>query len=133
MVETTAPIHATTGNAEKQHTLTNLLNTAHPFFFTLYVSISAFGLYTCVYAFRKTFAAASFGDMEFLGIDYKVWLVTSQVCGYALSKFTGIKIISELKPSQRSRSILLAVIVSWLSWLLFAIVPMPLNLIFLFT
>ncbi|MEO5978398.1 MAG: DUF5690 family protein, partial [Chryseolinea sp.] len=77
----------------------------------------AFSLYTCVYAFRKTFAVATFEGLAFAGISYKVWLVTSQVVGYAASKFVGIKVISELKPSLRSIGILMMVAVAGLSWL----------------
>ena len=77
--------------------ITNWLQNTHGIWFTIYASLAAFCLYTCVYAFRKTFAAATFEGLMFLGINYKVWLVTFQVIGYALSKFIGIKIISELK------------------------------------
>jgi MFS family permease len=100
--------------------------------FTLYAALSAFGLYTCIYAFRKTFAAATFSNLSFLGVDYKV-LVVSQVCGYATSKFIGIKIIAELKTWQRAKSILVTSAVAGMSWLLFAIVPAPYNIVFLFT
>ena len=74
-----------------------------------------------------------FDGVRFMGIDYKIWLVTFQVMGYAASKFFGIKIISELKASSRSAGILLMVVVAGLSWLFFAITPRPFNLIFLFT
>lgn len=109
------------------------LNQTHAVWFTLYASISAFCLYTCVYAFRKTFSVATFDGMQFAGISYKVWLVTFQVIGYALSKFIGIKVISELKARSRALGILLMVTMAGLSWLLFAVVPAPYNIVFLFT
>lgn len=56
-----------------------------------------------------------------------------QVVGYALSKFIGIKIISELKAHARSFGIVLMVGIAGISWFLFAIVPPPYNAIFLFT
>lgn len=114
------------------HSITRWLQNTNTFWFTLYVSVSAFGLYTCVYAFRKPFAAATFEALHFLGIDYKVWLVTFQVCGYALSKFLGIKLISELKATSRSRGILLTSLIAIISWLLFGFVPAPYNILFLF-
>jgi len=114
------------------HYLTRYLDRAGTVVFTVYVSISAFGLYTCVYALRKTFAAATFSDLHFAGIDYKIWLVTFQVCGYALSKFAGIKLIAEMAAKTRSKSIFAAVTIAWLSWLLFGFVDAPYNLIFLF-
>ena len=93
----------------------------------------AFSLYTCVYAFRKTFSVATFEGIQYAGVSYKVWLVMFQVIGYAASKFAGIKIISELKASSRSLGILLMVTVAGLSWLFFGLVPAPYNILFLFT
>lgn len=115
-----------------RHPITRWLSDAHPILFTLYASISAFGLYTCIYAFRKTFAVALFEELEFAGVSYKVWLVTFQVAGYTLSKFIGIKIISELRAHSRAGGILLMVLIAGVSWLLFAIVPAPYNMVFLF-
>lgn len=57
----------------------------------------------------------------------------AQVVGYALSKFIGIKIISELKAQSRSTGILLMSSIAVVSWLLFAITPAPYNIVFLFT
>ena len=99
----------------------------------MYAGGSAFCLYTCVYAFRKTFSVATFEGLSYLRISYKVWLVTFQVIGYGLSKFAGIKIISELQARSRSRGILLMVLMAGISWFLFAIVPPPYNIIFLLT
>lgn len=106
---------------------------SHPIAFTLYTSLAAFCLYTCVYAFRKTFAAATFEGMIYAGVSYKVWLVIFQVVGYGLSKFIGIKIISELKAHARAKGILLMVGIAGISWLLFALTPAPYNILFLFT
>lgn len=115
------------------HAVTRWLRHSGTFGFTLFTSLAAFGLYTCVYAFRKTFAAATFDDLTYLGITYKVWLVTFQVVGYALSKFIGIKVIAELKAHKRSVGILLMVGIAGLSWLLFGLTPAPYNILFLFT
>lgn len=95
-------------------------------------AISSFGAYTCMYAFRKAYAAGTFSGMQYLHIDYKVWLVIAQIIGYTMSKFYGIKFISELKPGQRAKSILLLIGIAWLALLLFAVVPAPYNIIFLF-
>lgn len=112
--------------------LTQKLEKANGFWFTVYASVSAFCLYTCIYAFRKTFTAATFDDIVYWGVDYKVWLVTFQVIGYGMAKFFGIKYIAELKAHQRTSGILLMVMIAALAWLLFAIVPAPYNIIFLF-
>ncbi len=118
---------------EPRHKITRWLENTHTIWFTIYASFCAFALYTCVYAFRKTFAVATFSDHSFAGFDYKVWLVTFQVIGYALAKFIGIKVISELKAHSRGFGILLMVAIAGISWLLFALVPAPYNIIFLFT
>lgn len=116
-----------------KHKITQWLEKTNTVWFTIYASFCAFALYTCVYAFRKTFAVATFSGHTFAGFDYKVWLVTFQVMGYALAKFIGIKVISELKAHSRGFGILLMVAVAGVSWLLFALVPAPYNIVFLFT
>ncbi|MFZ6011274.1 MAG: DUF5690 family protein [Bacteroidota bacterium] len=113
--------------------ITRKLSTVNGFWFTLYASISAFCLYLCVFAFRKSFSAATFEGIAYAGVSYKVWLVIAQVLGYGAAKFVGIKFISELKPSSRAAGILLTVGIAGLSWFFFAIVPQPYNIIFLFT
>jgi len=113
--------------------LTERLTRANGLWFTIFASITAFCLYTCIYAFRKTFSVATFEGLAYLGISYKVWLVTFQVIGYALAKFIGIKVIAELKPVYRAQGILLMTTIAGVSWLFFAIVPPPYNMIFLFT
>ncbi|HZY37033.1 MAG TPA: DUF5690 family protein [Mucilaginibacter sp.] len=94
--------------------------------------ISAFGAYSSMYAFRKAFAAGTFTGQQYFHIDYKVWLVIAQLIGYTLSKFYGIKFISELKHNQRAKSIFGLIGFAWLALLLFAIVPAPYNIICLF-
>ena len=112
--------------------VTGKLRSAGGFTFTLYAALTGFCLYTCVYAFRKTFTAATFDGLFYWGISYKVWLITFQVVGYGLAKFAGIKVISELKAHARAAGILLMVVIAGISWLFFALVPPPFNLIFLF-
>ncbi|MBT1712330.1 hypothetical protein KK062_29070 [Fulvivirgaceae bacterium PWU5] len=116
-----------------EHPLTRWLRNANTFWFTLYASVAVFCLYTCIFAFRKAFTAATFEGLVFAGISYKVWLVIAQVLGYALSKFIGIKIIAELKAHSRTFGILLMTGLASGSWLLFALVPPPYNIVFIFT
>ena len=99
---------------------------------SLLAAISSFGAYTCMYAFRKGFSAGTYSNLQYFHIDYKVWLVIAQIIGYTMSKFYGIKFISELKPGQRAKSILVLIGVAWLALFFFAIVPAPYNIIFLF-
>lgn len=94
-------------------------------------ALSAFCVYTCMYAFRKPVTAANYEHLNFLSVDYKVWLVVAQTIGYTLSKFYGIKFIGELKKEKRSALILLLIGIAWLALLFFALIPAPYNLIFL--
>lgn len=113
--------------------ITRKLESANGFVFTVYAAVTGFCLYTSIYAFRKTFTAATFEDLAYLGVSYKVWLITFQVVGYGLAKFVGIRVIAELEANARAKGILLMVIVATASWFFFAVVPAPYNLVFLFT
>ncbi len=93
---------------------------------------AAFGCYFCMYAFRKPFTAASFSGTPWWGIEYKILLVTAQVLGYTLSKFIGIRIIAEMPPERRARSILGLVAIALSALVLFGLVPRPWNLFCLF-
>jgi len=98
----------------------------------LYAALVVFLAYTMIFGFRKSFTVATFNGIEIAGYSYKTILVISQVLGYMLAKFYGIKYISELKRTGRGTIILILTGISWLSWLFFAIVPVPYNIIFLF-
>ena len=102
------------------------------FLFVLYVSLSSFAVYGCMYGFRKPFTAASYEGYILFGISYKVVLVIAQVIGYVMSKFYGIRFIAGMKPEKRASNILWLILIAWISLLLFAIVPFPYNFIFMF-
>ena len=88
-----------------------------------------------MYAFRKPFSAATYdASVSFFGsgIHLKVALVLSQSLGYMISKFSGIKIISEMKEKGRGLSILILMSVAAVSLLLFAVTPYPYNAFFMF-
>lgn len=94
--------------------------------------VAAFGTYFCMYALRKPFTAAGYEGMTYGGLGFKTILVTSQVFGYMISKFIGVKVISELKPEHRAKGILVLILGAELSLILFAVTPVPYNAIFLF-
>ncbi len=98
----------------------------------IYSAITVFLTYTMVFGFRKSFTVATFDGILIGGYSYKTILVLSQMLGYMLAKFYGIKYISELKRSGRGKIIILLTAISWLSWLFFAMVPPPYNIAFLF-
>ncbi|MBM3401770.1 MAG: hypothetical protein FJY21_05540 [Bacteroidetes bacterium] len=97
----------------------------------LYAAITVFLTYTMVFGFRKSFTIATFDGMTIAGYSYKTILVISQMLGYMLAKFYGIKYISELKRHGRGKIILFLTSISWLSWLFFALIPAPFNILFL--
>ncbi|MCA9198047.1 MAG: hypothetical protein KDA87_10930 [Planctomycetales bacterium] len=111
----------------KQH-----LASAGSTYFSAYCIVAAFGTYFCMYAFRKPFTAATYDGIELLGIGYKTVLVISQVLGYTISKFLGIKFVSEAEPHRRSIMILMLIGIAQAALLLFAIVPPPYNFVCLF-
>jgi hypothetical protein len=74
---------------------------ADPTLFTIVASLAAFGAYTAMYAFRKPFSAATFSGQEIGGVSLKVLLVVAQLVGYTLSKFLGIKVVSEAGAGRR--------------------------------
>ncbi len=119
-------------NSLKEHSITTWLRQTNGFWFSLYTAVSAFCLYTCIFALRKTFGVATYENMSVGGVDFKVWMVIFQVLGYMLSKFIGIKVVSELGAHARLKGIFLMVSIASLSWLFFALTPTPYNLIFLF-
>lgn len=97
----------------------------------LYAAVVVFLAYTMIFGYRKTFTVATFDGLSIAGYSYKTILVISQMLGYLLAKFYGIKYISELPRTGRGKIILLLTGIAWLSWLLFAIVPAPYNIVFL--
>jgi hypothetical protein len=98
---------------------------------SLMAALASFGTYTCMYAFRKAFAAGTYAGHQYFHIDYKVWLVMAQVLGYTISKFYGIRFIAEIKPGSRAKSILMLIGISWLALLGFALIPPPFNIVML--
>ena len=98
----------------------------------LFAAFVTFAVYTCMYGYRKAFTAAGYNHLSFLGIDYKVWLVSAQVLGYMCSKFYGIKFIAEAGRSKRSTVIVVLILSAWIALLLFALVPAPYNIPFMF-
>lgn len=93
---------------------------------------AAFGTYFCMYAFRKPFTAAAYADSEVAGVAFKTILVTAQVAGYMLSKFIGIKVVSEMPPTRRPRAILALIVLAELALAGYALTPRPWNAAWLF-
>ncbi len=116
--------------------LTERLARASPATFAAFAIAAAFGTYFCMYAYRKAFVAAPFAaqvDLGLLGVlDLKVVFVNAQLLGYAVSKFAGIKVVSETGGASRGRTIMGLIIAAELALLGFALTPAPWSALFLF-
>lgn len=100
--------------------------------FAVWCILASFGAYFSMYAFRKPFNAGTYEGLVLLGIGLKSLFIISQVIGYMLSKFIGIKIISELRPQQRVLAISVIIGIAYVALFLFAVVPVPAKPICLF-
>lgn len=89
----------------------------------IYVAALCFFTYTCVFAFRKPFTVATFEGEKMFGISYQTSLIISQVIGYMIAKFVGIRFIAALKRSGRWTTGLLVTGCGWFSLLMFAMLP----------
>lgn len=98
----------------------------------LFAVIATFGAYFCMYMYRKPFTAASYETMTAFGMAYKPVAVISQVLGYTLSKFMGIKVISEAGAKHRVLYYLGMIGIAEVALLLFGLTPSPWNLVWLF-
>lgn len=96
--------------------------------------LAAFSAYFAMYAFRKSFAAATYADIPgwHAAIDYKTALLIAQVIGYALSKLIGVRVIAEAGRTGRARLILALIGTAWIALLLFALLPPPWAILCLF-
>lgn len=113
--------------------MTTWLGGANGLVLSLYAIVAAFSTYSCMYAFRKPFSAASYEGIDDLwGLSFKSAIVIAQVLGYTLSKFIGIKVVSEMGRNSRGLAILALIGVAEIALLGFAVVPVKLKWIFLF-
>jgi phosphonate degradation associated HDIG domain protein len=102
--------------------------------FAAYAIAAAFATYFCMYAFRKPFAAAEFEGHHFLGskIGLKTAFVTSQLVGYTLSKYIGIRVCPEVRPGRRAAMLVVLILCAQTALVFFAILPPNLKVIAIF-
>ncbi|GAA5509499.1 DUF5690 family protein [Novipirellula caenicola] len=93
---------------------------------------AAFSVYFCMYAFRKPFTAGTFEGQTVYGLGLKTTLVVSQLLGYMLSKFIGIKVVSEMRSEYRTITIIGLIAFAELSLVGFAFLPPEIKPISLF-
>jgi phosphonate degradation associated HDIG domain protein len=114
--------------------LTNKLAAVPRPAFVAYAMAAAFATYFCMYAFRKPFAAARFDGQHFLGgeVALKTAFVVSQILGYTVSKYIGIKVCPEVRPGRRAGMLVLLVLAAEAALVLFAVLPPDLKVVALF-
>ncbi|MFH2006356.1 MAG: DUF5690 family protein [bacterium] len=101
------------------------LTQAPGWLFALYAAGAAFSAYFCMYAFRKPFVAGSYGGLSFLGssVALKTAFVISQVVGYTLSKYLGMKFCAEAGGHRRAWMLVGLIGFAQVALVLFAVVP----------
>jgi len=114
--------------------LTRWLAGAPPWVLVIFAISTSFSTYFCMYAFRKPFSAGHFEGLSLLGtqIELKTAFVISQVIGYALSKYLGIKFCSEMTRGRRLSMLIGLVVVAEIALLLFAVLPPQFKIFALF-
>lgn len=110
----------------------NWLSNTNSFWFSLYAIAASFSVYACMYAFRKPYTVGTFDGYMVGALDYKTILVITQVIGYTLSKFIGIKVVSEMNAAKRAVTILILIGISEVALFLFAVTPTPYNFLLIF-
>lgn len=108
------------------------LQRASPAAFSTYAIVAAFSAYFCMYGFRKPFAAATFEGDGVFGFDLKTTLVLSQVIGYTISKFLGVKLVTELAAHRRAAVLVGLVVGAELALLAFGLLPPRLRILAIF-
>src|SRR5690348_3112273 len=89
-----------------------------------YSMLAAFAVYFFVYAFRRPFIAAEFKGQYFTPkIELKTAFVVSQIIGYTLAKYAGIKVVSESSRAARMWMLFGLVAAAQAAMVLFAVVP----------
>lgn len=100
--------------------------------FVIKAAIASFITYLSMYAFRKPFTAATYDGYTVWGVDYKILLILSQLVGYTLSKYIGIKFIAELRQTNRTRFLIGLMLAAGGSLFLFGLTPYPFNFFWMF-
>jgi hypothetical protein len=126
-------MEATYAEAGAPGAVTRWLASVRAPIFTAYTVVAAFTTYFAMYGFRKAFPVGKFAGSVALpyagSLDHKTIFILAQVLGYCVSKFLGIKVVSEMKPAARARAIIACVGVAEAGLVLFGLLPAPISAI----
>ena len=119
---------------QNKKTVTKFLQNSPEIVLVLYAIFASFSTYFCMYAFRKPFAAATFTGLKFLGteITLKKAIVISQIIGYAISKYGGIKFCSEIPAKNRAIALVWLVLFAELALIVYGVVPNDYKVLVIF-
>ena len=93
--------------------LTQRLKTAPAWQFVLYAGTAAFTAYLCVYALRKPLTAARFdGNFADSAVTLKTAYLLSQLVGYTISKFLGLRVCVELSRQRLAVALVLMAVIA---------------------
>lgn len=115
-----------------QQPMTSAFLARSPLASSCWAVVAAFGAYFCTYAFRKPWTAAVFVDGTVWGVAEKNMLVASQILGYMLAKFAGIRVVAEMPPERRALWIVALLAAAEVALVLFGAAPSPLHVAALF-
>lgn len=87
--------------------------------------VAAFVAYFCVYGFRKPFTAGTYDSDGVWGLGFKELIVLTQVVGYTLSKFVGVRVVAEVPPRRRIVALLGVVALAEAGLVAFGLLPRP--------
>lgn len=114
--------------------ISSFLDDAPRWIFVGYAIVASFCTYFSMYAFRKPFAAATFEGLTFFGtmVELKTAIVISQIIGYALSKYIGIKVCSEVSPGRRAGSLIALILWAEATLVLYGLLPNDFKVVAIF-
>ena len=105
--------------------ITRWLESSPRYVLVSYAIAVSFAVYFCMYAFRKPFSAAKYEiadgvPVKFWGLDLKTVFALSQIIGYMLSKYIGIRICPEVTRRRRVVYLVALIVVAEIALFLFA-------------
>ena len=104
--------------------LTRYLARAPQWVLAFYAAFAAFAAYFAMYGFRRPFTAATYAGSFFeTGVALKTSFVLSQLIGYAISKWIGVKVCSEATKNRRGVLLVAFILASEAGLVLFGLLP----------
>jgi hypothetical protein len=104
----------------------------NPILFVIYAFLVAFMTYSCMYGFRKPFTVGTYFGLTYGRISFKIFIITAQMIGYTISKFSGIIFISGLRRHRRGMWIVTFIGIAEAALIGFGAAPLRYKPLFMF-